>query len=115
MHGEMKTSVLHGRFDAANVTQTHRRSFRSHERFHERARGSSCSPSTAHPLFPSLPSPSSIIPDMQRRTTRNEFFRPRSIDSINKGEDDFRVADRVMDSFVKASRKKKYVSSFVRS
>lgn len=66
------------------------------------------------PLF-FLPSPSSIIPDMQRRTTRNEFFRPRSIDSINKGEDDFRVADRVMDSFVKASRKKKYVSSFVRS
>lgn len=66
MHGEMKTSVLHGRFDAANVTQTHRRSFRSHERFHERARGSSCSPSTAHPLFPSLPSPSSIIPDTQR-------------------------------------------------
>lgn len=109
MHGEMKTSVYTvASTVAANITHIYVPSFGMNGSFHEDTRFLLLSFYRSL----SLPPPHSIIPDMQRRTTRNEFFRPRSIDFINEGEDDFRVADRVMDSFVKASRKK-YVSSYV--
>lgn len=111
MHGEMKTSVYTvASTVAANITHIYVLSFgmNGSVSFHEDTRFLLLSFYRSL----SLPPPHSIIPDMQRRTTRNEFFRSRSIDFINEGEDDFRVADRVMDSFVKASRKK-YVSSYV--
>lgn len=106
MHGEMKTSVYTvASTVAANITHIYVPSFGMNGSFHEDIRFLLLSFYRSL----SLPLPHSIIPDMQRRTTRNEFFRPRSIDFINEGEDDFRVADRVMDSFVKASRKSTFL------